>query len=139
MFKVDVDRVPNISARNNFHEILSWHLSSARWHGHFWDIWISYICNCCKGAAWSKEEKFVNQPICWDLNENCCNCVWIPKDDCRAGIVFNALFSIIFWIQKGMEEELYSSSIHHYPNIPPPSHPIPSPCHKYCWCKKLRC
>ena len=46
MFKVDVDRVPNISARNNFHEILSWHLSSASATATFgtFGFYAEYIC-----------------------------------------------------------------------------------------------
>ena len=67
MFRVDVDRrVPNISARNNFHEILSWHLSSASGTATFgtFGFYTEFIsaATVAQAAAWSKEKKFVNQP-----------------------------------------------------------------------------
>ena len=104
MFGVDVDRrVPNISARNNFHEILSWHLSSASGTATFgtFGFYTEFIsaATVAQAAAWSKEEKFVKQPIWQEFNENCCNWVWIPK---------------------GAKEELFSSSIHYLQTSPQP-------------------
>ena len=55
VFKVDVYRgVPNISARNNFHEILAWHLSSASGTATFatFGIYTEFIsATVAKGAA----------------------------------------------------------------------------------------